>query len=281
MKAIQIDGRALAAKTYENIEERVFNLKSRGICPKLAVVLVGHNPASEIYVRSKGKKANSLGIDMELITFEDDVTQEKLVDTIWQLNMDSSVNGILVQLPLPEAIDSQVVLSEISPQKDVDGLHTYNAGALCTGRQGFIPCTPKGVIALIKSTGTEMAGKRAVVVGRSNLVGKPAALLLLQNNATVTICHSQTENLGVITREADILVAAVGKRNLITADMVKPGAVVIDVGQIKVDDVWCGDVDFEKVVEVAGYITPVPGGVGPMTIAMLMDNTIEAAERFG
>lgn len=277
MKAKLIDGRALAESTCEGIKARVEALKTRGIYPALAVILIGNNPASEVYVQNKEKKAKQLGIDVTLL-HRDDVTEAELIDLIEAFNRDEHVHGILVQLPLPEHIDATRVLAHIAPEKDVDGLHTFNAGSLITGRDGFIACTPKGVIELIKSTGVPMQGKTAVMVGRSNLVGKPTAVMLLRNDTTVTVCHSKTQDLGSLTRSADILVCAVGKSNLITADMIKPGAIVIDVGQSKVDGKWRGDVDFENACEVASYITPVPGGVGPMTITMLMENTVEAAE---
>lgn len=279
MRAKIIDGRALADSTCDSIVKRIEALREKGVTPKLAVILIGNNPASEVYVNNKGKKAKQLGIEVCIEHRENSATQQEIIDIIESFNRDESVHGILVQLPLPDGVDATQVLSHIDPKKDVDGLHTYNAGALSAGREGFIPCTPKGVIELVKSTGMEIRGKRAVVVGRSNLVGKPTSILMLRNDATVTICHSKTENLGEITKQADILIVAVGKCNLITADMVKKDAVVIDVGQSKVDGKWRGDVDFENVAEVASYITPVPGGVGPMTITMLMDNTVEAAEK--
>lgn len=279
MQAKIIDGRALSQDISQGIQERVTALRQRGIAPKLAVILVGNNPASEVYVQNKEKKAKQLGITVEIDHRDADITEDELIHMIGRLNRDASVHGILVQLPLPEGMDATRVLSYIDPAKDVDGLHTFNAGALLTGREGFIACTPKGVIELIKSAGVPIRGKNAVVVGRSNLVGKPTAIMMLRNDATVTLCHSKTENLGDITRGADILISAVGKPNLITADMIKDGAVVIDIGQSKVGGKWRGDVDFENACEVASYITPVPGGVGPMTITMLMDNTVEAAER--
>ncbi|MEA5059329.1 MAG: tetrahydrofolate dehydrogenase/cyclohydrolase catalytic domain-containing protein [Candidatus Pelethousia sp.] len=274
-----IDGKALAQHISAGIRERVEILRQRGIIPKLAVILVGDDPASMVYVNLKSKRASELGIAVEQYMFAADLAEERLVDLIDSLNRDESVHGILVQLPLPEQIDSVRVLARVSPAKDVDGFHSQNAGALLTGREGFLACTPKGIVALVKSTGTSIEGKRCVVVGRSNIVGKPAAILMLRENATVTICHSYTHDLGRITKEADILICAVGHAALITADMVKPGAVVIDVGQSRVNDKWHGDVDYEAVLSIASYITPVPGGVGPMTIIMLMDNTVEAAER--
>ncbi len=279
MKAQIIDGRLLAEKTCGRIQERVLALRQLGVMPKLAVILIGDNPASQVYVNNKEKKAKQLGIEVVLTHKDATLREDEIISLIEMYNADMSVHGILVQLPLPEGVDATKVLAHIDPVKDVDGLHTQNAGALITGREGFIPCTPKGVLALVKETGISICGKKTVVVGRSNLVGKPTAILMLQNDATVTICHSKTEALGEITKQADILICAVGKSNLITADMVKEGAVVIDVGQSKVNGKWHGDVDFDKVCEVAAHITPVPGGVGPMTITMLMDNTVEAAEK--
>ncbi len=279
MKAQLIDGRMLSEKTCKRIKARVEALKGKGVVPKLAVLLIGNNPASAAYVSNKGKKAKELGIEVVIEHREDTIPEQEIIALIESFNRDESVHGILVQLPLPKGVDTAQVLAHIDPAKDVDGLHTYNAGALASGREGFVPCTPKGVVELVKETGISIAGKEAVVVGRSNLVGKPAALLMLQHDATVTLCHSKTPELSKFTKRADILICAVGKSKLITADMVKEGAVVIDVGQIKVDGKWCGDVDFESVCEVASHITPVPGGVGPMTITMLMDNTVEAAEK--
>ena len=273
-----IDGKAIAKSIYDNINLRVRELRSKGVIPKLAVVLVGDDPASRLYVNSKEKRAMENGIETEEYHLDGSVAEAQVTELIKKLNDDDTVHGILVQLPLPKHMDKQRVLSCISPDKDVDGLHAVNAGALMTGSRGFIPCTPKGILHLVKSTGIDVSGKRCTVVGRSSLVGKPAALLMLNSDATVTVCHSRTADLGSITKEADILICAAGRPKLITADMVKPGAVVIDVGQNKIDGKWCGDVDFEPVEKIAGYITPVPGGVGPMTIAMLMQNTVEAAE---
>jgi len=274
-----IDGRTISAEICGSIKNRAELLRQKGIIPCLAVILVGDNPASQVYVNLKGKKAQELGIAVKRYEFDSAFSESALIELVEKLNSDSEVHGILVQLPLPDHIDSQKVISVISPKKDVDGLHEYNAGALLAGRDGFIPCTPKGVAELVRRTGVETEGKRCVVVGRSNLVGKPSALMMLRANATVTLCHSYTKNLGDITKEADILISAVGKANLITADMIKEGAVVIDVGQCRVDGSWRGDVDFENAIHKAAYITPVPGGVGPMTITMLMDNTVEAAEK--
>ena len=273
-----IDGKAIAKSIYDNINLRVRELRSKGVIPKLAVVLVGDDPASRLYVNSKEKRARENGIETEEYHLDGSVAEAQVTELIKKLNVDDTVHGILVQLPLPKHMDKQRVLSCISPDKDVDGLHAVNAGALMTGSRGFIPCTPKGILHLVKSTGIDVSGKRCTVVGRSSLVGKPAALLMLNSDATVTVCHSRTADLGSITKEADILICAAGRPRLITVDMVKPGAVVIDVGQNKIDGKWCGDVDFEPVEKIAGYITPVPGGVGPMTIAMLMENTVEAVE---
>lgn len=273
-----IDGKAVARGVYEDVSRRVSDLKKRGVVPKLAVILVGDDPASRAYVNSKEKRAAENGIATEEHLFESSTAQEEVIRLIDRLNGDESVHGILVQLPLPEHMDRLEVLSHISPNKDVDGLHRQNAGALMTGSRGFVPCTPKGILHLIKSTGIEIAGKRCTVIGRSSLVGKPAALLMLNNDATVTVCHTKTQDLGSMTREADIIICAAGCPGLITGDMIKPGAVVIDVGQNRIDGKWYGDVCFEEAEKKAGFITPVPGGVGPMTIAMLMENTVEAAE---
>ena len=274
-----IDGKALAQSICAGIGARAQALRARGVAPRLAVILVGDDPASQVYVNLKGKRAAELGIAVDKHAFGAGLPETELVQLIDALNQDSGVHGILVQLPLPPHIDAARVLARVSPAKDVDGFHSQNAGALLTGRDGFLACTPKGIVALVKSAGTVIEGKRCVVVGRSNIVGKPAAVLMLRENATVTICHSKTQGLGEITREADILICAVGHAGLITADMVKPGAVVIDVGQSRVEGKWQGDVDFAPVLQRAAFITPVPGGVGPMTIAMLMENTVEAAER--
>lgn len=278
MKATIIDGKMFADNYAKTLKERVDTMRANGLTPGLAVLLVGNNSASAQYVRSKSKRATELGIYNEVHTYGEDATEQELIDKLEALNADGNIHGILVQLPLPKHLDAQRILPHISPKKDVDGLHACNAGALVNGEHGLVACTPKGSMALIKSTGVPIAGKTAVVVGRSNMVGKPAALLLLQENATVIMAHSKTPDLGAVTRQADILVAAVGRDRLITKDMVKPGAVVIDIGMNRVNDRWHGDVDFEGVSEVASFITPVPGGVGPMTIIMLMENTLEAAE---
>ncbi|MCE5234560.1 MAG: tetrahydrofolate dehydrogenase/cyclohydrolase catalytic domain-containing protein [Clostridiaceae bacterium] len=279
MKASIIDGAGLAIRYAEGLKARVNALHEKGVRPRLAVILAGDNPASAAYVRLKAKRAAELEIETELCAYDNGVAAETLIGRIRALNADENAHGILVQLPLPAHLDALHVLKHILPEKDVDGLHPLNVGALLRGGEGFIPCTPKGVLALIESTGEAIDGKAACVVGRSNTVGKPAAVLLLRHNATVTICHTETRDLAAATRAADILVSAAGHKALIGADMIKPGAIVIDVGMTKVDGKWYGDVDFEPACEVAGYITPVPGGVGPMTIMMLMENTVEAAEK--
>ena len=280
MTAQRIDGIALSQKLREDVTLRTTALKAKGITPGLAVILVGENPASQVYVRNKVKVCHDSGLHSLLEKHPDSLTQEALLDRIGALNQDTSIHGILVQLPLPKHIDAQKVIEAISPAKDVDGFHIASAGALMTGMPGFWPCTPYGCMKMLESIGYELKGKHAVVIGRSNIVGKPMALMLLQKNATVTICHSATQDLKAITLQADVIVAAVGKRNILTADMVKPGAVVLDVGMNRNEEgKLCGDVDFAGVEQVAGYITPVPGGVGPMTITMLLVNTLEAAER--
>ena len=280
MTAQRIDGNALSQKLRIQITERAAALKAKGITPGLAVVLVGDNPASQVYVRNKVKACQDCGLHSLLEKYPEDMTEKVLLERIETLNQDPSIHGILVQLPLPKHIDAQKVIEAIAPHKDVDGFHIASAGALMTGMPGFWPCTPYGCMKMLDSIGYDLKGKHAVVIGRSNIVGKPMALMLLQKNATVTICHSATPNLKAMTLQADVIVAAVGKRNVLTADMVKPGAVVIDVGMNRNDEgKLCGDVDFDGIEKVAGYITPVPGGVGPMTITMLLVNTLEAAER--
>ena len=280
MTAQRIDGNALSQKLRADVTKRATALKARGITPGLAVILVGENPASQVYVRNKVKACEDSGLHSILEKHPASLTEASLLNRINALNQDTSIHGILVQLPLPEHIDAQKVIEAISPAKDVDGFHIASAGALMTGMPGFWPCTPYGCMKMLESIGYELKGKHAVVIGRSNIVGKPMALMLLQKNATVTICHSATQDLKAITLQADVIVAAVGKRNILTADMVKPGAVVLDVGMNRNEEgKLCGDVDFAGVEQVAGYITPVPGGVGPMTITMLLVNTLEAAER--
>ena len=280
MTAQKIDGNALSQTLRADVTKRATALKARGITPGLAVILVGENPASQVYVRNKVKACEDCGLHSILEKHPASLTEAALLNRIDALNQDTSIHGILVQLPLPEHIDAQKVIEAISPAKDVDGFHIASAGALMTGIPGFWPCTPYGCMKMLESIGYELKGKHAVVIGRSNIVGKPMALMLLQKNATVTICHSATQDLKAITLQADVIVAAVGKRNILTADMVKPGAVVLDVGMNRNEEgKLCGDVDFAGVEQVAGYITPVPGGVGPMTITMLLVNTLEAAER--
>ncbi|MGK6307826.1 bifunctional methylenetetrahydrofolate dehydrogenase/methenyltetrahydrofolate cyclohydrolase FolD [Variovorax sp. DT-64] len=280
MTAQLIDGNALAARTRADVSRRVQALKARGVTPGLAVILVGEDPASQVYVRHKVKDSEEAGLQSVLERHPATLSEAELLARIDALNKDPAIHGILVQLPLPKHIDAARVIESISPAKDVDGFHVASAGALVTGQPGFWPCTPYGCMKMLESIGYELRGKHAVVIGRSNIVGKPMALMLLAKSATVTICHSATQDLGLFTRQADVVVAAVGKRNVLTADMVKPGAVIIDVGMNRNDEgKLCGDVDFAAVREVAGWITPVPGGVGPMTRAMLLVNTLEAAER--
>ena len=280
MTAQKIDGNALSQKMRAEVTQRTTALKAKGITPGLAVILVGENPASQVYVRNKVKACEDSGLHSILEKHPASLTEAALLNRIDALNHDTGIHGILVQLPLPAHIDAQKVIEAISPAKDVDGFHIASAGALMTGMPGFWPCTPYGCMKMLESIGYELKGKHAVVIGRSNIVGKPMALMLLQKNATVTICHSATQDLKAITLQADVIVAAVGKRNILTADMVKPGAVVLDVGMNRNEEgKLCGDVDFAGVEQVAGYITPVPGGVGPMTITMLLVNTLEAAER--
>jgi len=303
-----IDGVALSKQLREDVATRTVALKARGLTPGLAVVLVGDNPASQVYVRNKVKACADAGLHSVLEKYDATMTEAELLARVDALNNDPAIHGILVQLPLPAHIDAHKVIEAISPAKDVDGFHVASAGALMVGQPGFWPCTPYGCMKMLESIGMidtpprpgmpglppegaagtrerpvvarDLRGKHAVVIGRSNIVGKPMALMLLQKNATVTLCHSATADLKAMTLQADVIVAAVGKRNVLTADMVKPGAVVLDVGMNR-DDAGklCGDVDFAGVSQVAGYITPVPGGVGPMTITMLLVNTIEAAER--
>ena len=284
MTAQLIDGNALSRQLRTEVAQRAAALKARGTTPGLAVVLVGDNPASQVYVRNKVKACEDSGLHSVLEKYEADMTEAALLARVQALNNDPAIHGILVQLPLPKHIDAQKVIEAISPAKDVDGFHIASAGALMTGMPGFWPCTPYGCMKMLESLndgkGYDLRGKHAVVIGRSNIVGKPMALMLLQKDATVTVCHSRTADLKAQTLQADVIVAAVGKRNVLTADMIKPGAVVIDVGRNRNDEgKLCGDVDFEGVKNVAGWITPVPGGVGPMTITMLLVNTLEAAER--
>ena len=279
MAAQILDGKAMSASLRAEITERVVKLKERGVTPGLAVILVGNDPASEIYVRNKGNGCAETGMYSRTISMPEETSQEELEAAIDALNTDDAIHGILVQLPLPKHLDEQAALAKILPEKDVDGFHLINAGHMLTGTDGVVACTPRGALYMIKSTGMNLSGMEAVVIGRSNIVGKPMAMLLMRENCTVTICHSRTKDLAEHTRRADILVAAVGKAGFVTADMVKPGAIVIDVGINRVDGKVRGDVDFDAVKEVAGWITPVPGGVGKMTITMPLMNTVEAAER--
>ena len=281
MTAQLIDGNALSRQLRTEVAARAATLKAQGTTPGLAVVLVGDNPASQVYVRNKVKACEEAGFHSVLEKYDASMTEAELLARVEALNNDPSIHGILVQLPLPKHIDDHKVIETISPAKDVDGFHVASAGALMVGEVGFKACTPYGCMKMLESIGMkDLRGKHAVVIGRSNIVGKPMAMMLLAANATVTVTHSGTADLGAMTRQADVVVAAVGKRNVLTADMVKPGAVVIDVGMNRNDEgKLCGDVDFDGVKEVAGFITPVPGGVGPMTITMLLINTMEAAER--
>ena len=279
MSAQILDGKAFAAEIRSEVKTQVAALAEKGVSTALAVILVGDDSASQVYVRNKIKACADTGIRSLEFRMPAETTQQQLLAKIAELNADESVDGILVQLPLPKQINADAVISAIDPAKDVDGFHVANAGALVTGKQGFVPCTPFGVMRLIEKSGVNPRGKSAVIVGRSKIVGKTMALLLLAADATVTVAHSRTPDLSAVTRNADILVAAVGRAKLIKADMVKPGAVVIDVGMNRDENgKLCGDVDFAEVKEIAGSITPVPGGVGPMTIAMLMQNTVLAAQ---
>lgn len=274
-----IDGKAVSARVKAQVRDEVAALKEKGVHVGLAVVIVGNNQASRVYVNNKKKACAEVGIESFEYALPEETTQAELLELVDKLNRDDNVDGILVQLPLPKQIDENAVINEILPQKDVDAFHPANVGHIMIGDYSFLPCTPAGIMELIADTGIDVCGKKCVVVGRSNIVGKPMAMLLLHSNGTVTICHSRTENLKEICSEADILVAAVGKRDFITGDMVKEGAVVIDVGMNRNDEgKLCGDCKFDECAEKAGYITPVPGGVGPMTIAMLMKNTVTAAK---
>jgi methylenetetrahydrofolate dehydrogenase (NADP+)/methenyltetrahydrofolate cyclohydrolase len=280
MTARILDGKSLAAATRTALKQKVDALVQRGVRPGLTVIIAGDNPASKVYVRNKTLAAEETGVRSRLLEFGKEVSETELMQTVAALNADPAVHGILVQLPLPRHIDAARVLESIAPAKDVDGFHEANLGALMAGRPGVVPCTPLGCMRLIEHAGVQIAGRHAVVVGRSNIVGKPLAHLLLQKDATVTICHSKSADLAGICRTADILVAAVGRAKLVGAGMVKPGACVIDVGINRLPDgKLAGDVDFDAVKEVAGWITPVPGGVGPMTIAMLLENCIRAASK--
>lgn len=274
-----IDGKSIAATERELLVARIEKLKAAGVIPGLCVILVGEDPASLTYVSSKEKMAHALNMKGIIHRLPAETSQQELIKQIELLNADDSIHGILVQLPLPPHLDADAVAEAIMPEKDVDGLHPLNAGRLLAGRPCMIPCTPNGCMELIRSTGVSISGKTAVIIGRSNIVGKPVALLLMHEHATVTICHSRTKELAKIASQADILVCAIGRPGMIKKDMIKPGAVVIDVGINRVNGKLCGDVEFNEAKEIAGYITPVPGGVGPMTIMMLMRNTVEAAEK--
>ena len=279
MTATLLDGKKVASEIRKSVSEKAAGLKARGVTPGLAVVLVGDDPASKVYVGQKEKACGEVGFTSTMVRLPGTTTREELLETIARLNGDPAVHGILVQMPLPRGIDPNEVIAAIDPAKDVDGFHPVNVGRLVAGLPGMVPCTPMGVVRMLEAYGLPLKGKHAVIVGRSAIVGKPMANLLLARDCTVTICHSRTPDLGSFTRQADILVAAVGRPKTITADMVKPGAVVVDVGINRLETGLVGDVDFEAVKEVAGWITPVPGGVGPLTIAMLMENTLTAAIR--
>lgn len=279
MSAVRMDGKALSAKVRGSILAETEALKKQGVTPGLAVIIVGNDPASEIYVRNKERACEQCGFYSEKYALPEETTQEELLGLIAQLNESPAISGILCQMPVPKHISEQAVIDAIDPKKDVDAFHAENVGRIMIGDFAFLPCTPAGIIELIRSTGVTIDGKNCVVIGRSNIVGKPMAMLLLHENGTVTICHSHTKNLKEICKTADILVAAVGKAKFVTGDMVKPGAVVIDVGMNRDENgKLCGDVDYESAEAVAGYLTPVPGGVGPMTITMLMKNAVTAAK---
>jgi methylenetetrahydrofolate dehydrogenase (NADP+) / methenyltetrahydrofolate cyclohydrolase len=280
MAARILDGKSLAAQVRAGVQQEVARLAQRGIRPGLAVILAGDDPASKVYVRNKVRACEETGVRSSLFEYPGSVSQGELLERVARLNADPAVHGILVQLPLPKPVDALRVLDAVSPAKDVDGFHDENLGALLAGKPGLVPCTPAGVMRLLEHAALPLAGRRAVVIGRSNIVGKPLALLLLQRDATVTICHSKSKNIEAIAAEADILVAAIGRAKLVGAAMVKPGACVVDVGVNRLPDgTLAGDVDFHAAKEVAGWITPVPGGVGPMTIAMLLENCLYAAQK--
>lgn len=280
MTAQIINGKEIAAAVRQEIRKEVEELKEKGFVPGLAVILVGDNQASQTYVRNKEKACLDLGMHSVLIKKPATLSQEELIENINELNQDDSIHGILVQLPLPNHIDEKAIIEAISPDKDVDGFHPINIGRMMTGQSAFLPCTPYGVMVMLQHINYNLEGKHVVVVGRSNIVGKPQGQLMLNANATVTICHSKTKDLAYYTKQADVIVAAVGKRNTITADHIKEGAVIIDVGMNRNDEgKLCGDVDYEGVLEKASYVTPVPGGVGPMTITMLMKNTVQSAQK--
>lgn len=275
-----IDGKELAKKTRKNLKKEVETLKEKGINPKLAVIMVGDNPASQVYVRNKSKACEKTGIAFEEFIFDTNITEEELTKTIEKLNNDKSIHGILVQCPLPNHINTNRTLRAISPDKDVDGFHPVNVGNLSIGEDTFISCTPYGIVKMLEEYNIEVEGKNAVILGRSNIVGKPLIQCMLNKNATVTVCHSRTKNIEEITKKADILIAAIGKPKFVKESMVKDGAVVIDVGINRLEDgTIVGDVDFENVEKKASFITPVPGGVGPMTIAMLLSNVVKSAQK--
>lgn len=277
-----IDGKAVSAKVRQEIKSEVQQLKDKGITPGLAVVIVGQDPASRVYVNNKKKACLELGMHSEEYALPEETSQEELLQLIQKLNGKEEIHGILVQLPLPKHLDEKTVINNIDPKKDVDAFHPVNVGKIMIGDYDYLPCTPAGIMELLKDTGIDLTGKECVVIGRSNIVGKPMAMLLLHQNATVTICHSKTRNLKEVVKRADVVVAAVGKAKFVTADMVKEGAVVIDVGMNRLENgKLCGDVDFEEVSKTAGFLTPVPGGVGPMTITTLMKNTLTAAKKQG
>ncbi|MGN4943145.1 bifunctional methylenetetrahydrofolate dehydrogenase/methenyltetrahydrofolate cyclohydrolase FolD [Bacillus cereus group sp. MYBK104-1] len=282
MVAVIIKGNEVAEKKRAQLKEEVVKLKEQGIVPGLAVILVGEDPASRSYVKGKEKGCEQVGIYSELIEFPETITEERLLAEIDRLNGDDRINGILVQLPLPKHIEEKAIIERILPEKDVDGFHPISVGRMMTGQDTFLPCTPHGIVELVKETNLDISGKHVVVIGRSNIVGKPVGQLFLNENATVTYCHSKTQNMKELTKLADILIVAVGRPKMVTADYIKEGAVVIDVGVNRLETgKLCGDVDFDNVLDVAGYITPVPKGVGPMTITMLLHNTVESAKRAG
>ncbi|EJR52345.1 FolD protein [Bacillus cereus VD107] len=282
MVAVIIKGNEVAEKKRAQLKEEVVKLKEQGIVPGLAVILVGEDPASRSYVKGKEKGCEQVGIYSELIELPETITEERLLAEIDRLNGDDRINGILVQLPLPKHIEEKAIIERISPEKDVDGFHPISVGRMMTGQDTFLPCTPHGILELVKETNLDISGKHVVVIGRSNIVGKPVGQLFLNENATVTYCHSKTQNIKELSKLADILIVAVGRPKMVTADYIKEGAVVIDVGVNRLETgKLCGDVDFDNVLDIAGYITPVPKGVGPMTITMLLHNTVESAKRAG
>ncbi|PFJ14938.1 bifunctional methylenetetrahydrofolate dehydrogenase/methenyltetrahydrofolate cyclohydrolase FolD [Bacillus cereus] len=282
MVAVIIKGNEVAEKKRAQLKEEVVKLKEQGIVPGLAVILVGEDPASRSYVKGKEKGCEQVGIYSKLIELPETITEERLLAEIDRLNGDDRINGILVQLPLPKHIEEKAIIERISPKKDVDGFHPISVGRMMTGQDTFLPCTPHGIVELVKETNLDISGKHVVVIGRSNIVGKPVGQLFLNENATVTYCHSKTQNIKELSKLADILIVAVGRPKMVTADYIKEGAVVIDVGVNRLETgKLCGDVDFDNVLDVAGYITPVPKGVGPMTITMLLHNTVESAKRAG